>query len=195
MSSRPAIACLLLAMLATAACDRKSPAPEQATTSADEVSPDEAPAAAPTAGAGRLDRSHKGEPAPAITFADPAGKPVTLAAFKGKPVLLNLWATWCAPCVKEMPTLDAAAAAAGDRLTVLAVSQDMDAAKVAPFFGQRKFERLRPYTDAKMALSLGYGANLPTTILYDAAGKEVWRVTGDRDWTGTEAQKLIAEAA
>ena len=56
---------------------------------------------------GSFDRSHKGEAAPAYGFADPTGKQTTLAAYKGTPVLLNLWATWCAPCVAEMPTLDA----------------------------------------------------------------------------------------
>lgn len=160
----------------------------------DEVKPGNAatPAAPEKA---QVDRSHKGEAAPAVTFTDPAGRPVTLAAFKGKPLLVNLWATWCAPCVAELPTLDKRAATAGDKPVVLAVSQDIGgAAKVLPFLAQRGVKALKPYTDSDMALSLAYKANLPTTILYDATGHEIWRVAGGMDWTGADADKLIAEA-
>lgn len=195
MSSRSAIVCLLASALAIAGCDRKSPAPAQANTvAADEVAPDEVPpTAAPQTGG--LDRSHKGEAAAPVTFETPDGKPVTLATFKGKPLLLNLWATWCAPCVKEMPTLEGLAKTAGDRMTVLAVSQDMEGtAKVAPFFAKEKLVALEPYRDPKLGLSLAYQANLPMTILFDSAGKEVWRFTGAKDWTSDEAKALIAEA-
>lgn len=142
----------------------------------------------------KLDRSHKGEAAPAFPFVDAQGKKHTLADFRGKPVLLNLWATWCAPCVKEMPTLDALAAREGDRLQVLTISQDFDAAKVAPFFAEKKFRKLQPYRDPDLAFSTQLGVNLPTTILYDAAGREIFRMSGDADWSGDAAAKLIAEA-
>ncbi len=200
MASRVAIVCLLGTALALAACDKGSPSNGQAPAAdiagSDEVSSDEAPATgAPKAD--KIDRSHKGEAAPAVSFAAPGGTggPTTLASFKGKPVLVNLWATWCAPCVKEMPTLDAAAAALGDKVPVLAISQDMEPAKASAFLAERKFTHLKPYLDAKLALSTAYGASLPTTILYGADGKEIWRVTGDMDWTGAEAKKLLAEAA
>src|SRR5215213_4472067 len=75
------------------------------------------------ASAARLDRSHAGDPAPGAAFENPEGEPASLADFRGKPLLLNLWATWCAPCVVEMPTLDALAAREGERLEVLTVSQ------------------------------------------------------------------------
>ncbi|WP_085808312.1 TlpA disulfide reductase family protein [Sphingomonas sp. TZW2008] len=202
MPSRSGTVFLLAATLATAACDKQSPAPEQANVAAtapatpDEVAPDEvvssSKAAAPASGA--VDRTHKGEAAPALAFVDPAGKKVTLADFRGRPVLLNLWATWCAPCIKEMPSLDAAAAGAEDRVRVLAVSQDMQREKVAPFFAQRKLTHLAPYTDADMGLSLHYRVNLPTTIMFDAAGRELWRVSGALDWNGAAAKALIAEA-
>ena len=199
MSSRVAIACLLALGGLTAGCDRQSPPPEQANAvAADEVAPapDEAAPAGSAIGApspaGKVDRSHKGEAAPSASFADPAGKSVTLAAFVGKPVLVNLWATWCGPCVAEMPTLDALAGTGAVR--VVAVAQELQPEKVAPFFAERKFQHLQPYLDGKLGLSTALGANLPMTILYDAAGKEVWRVTGGFDWNAAEARKLVAEA-
>ncbi|WP_341209476.1 TlpA disulfide reductase family protein [uncultured Sphingomonas sp.] len=195
MASRVAIVCLLGTALVMAACDKPSPGNGQAGGQTEIASSDEVPAtSAPKVD--KIDRSHKGERAPDVTFTPAAGGAATsLAAFKGKPVLVNLWATWCAPCVKEMPTLDAAAATLGDKLPVLAISQDMEPAKATAFLAQRKFANLRPFLDPKLGLSTGYGANLPTTILYGADGKEIWRVTGDMDWTGAEAKKLLAEAA
>ena len=166
-----------------------------ATTGDAAASPDEVPATAgpaPTEGLVRPDFSHKGEAAPATAFRDAAGKPLTLTAFRGKPVLVNLWATWCAPCVAELPTLAALAGRDGGRVQVVAISQDTDAAKAAPFLAARGLTALTPYRDEQMALSLGYQANLPTTILYDAKGREVVRVTGGMDWSGADAAKLLA---
>ena len=193
-----------------AGCDRKSPAPEQAnaagsavgpaagnTATSDEVapSPDEA-TGAPAAPVEKIDRSHKGETGPTTSFTAPDGKSVTLASFKGKPLLLNLWATWCAPCVAEMPTLDAVAGAMKDKVQVVAVSQDLQGAeKVTPFFAQKAFTTLKPYLDAKASLSIAYQANLPTTILYDSNGREVWRMLGSYEWNTPAAAKLIAEAS
>lgn len=181
---RSVIGLLLVGALAIAGCDRQSQAPQQANQSV---------AATPQPG-GTLDRSHKGEAAPGIGFTDLAAKKTSLAAFRGKPVLLNLWATWCVPCIREMPTLDALAGKAHG-LTVIALSQDLKGAEqVAPFFAKAKYQHLVPYLDTDAAFSTTMGANLPTTILYDKAGKEVWRVSGDYDWAGAEAAALIAEA-
>ncbi len=145
--------------------------------------------------AGRLDRSHAGTPAPDAQFQDPAGEPVSFADFRGKPLLVNLWATWCAPCIAEMPTLDALAARE-PRLQVLALSQDLDGRqKVDAFFEQRKLAKLEAYLDTEMSMMSELKVQtLPTTILYDTRGREVWRMTGIQDWSGPRARALIAEA-
>ncbi len=201
MSSRPLIALLLVAGLVAGGCDRQSPKPEQAATAAQ--APNSAAPAPAANGAekivhetiGTLDRSHMGEAAPAVAFTGPDGKAVKIADFKGKPVLLNLWATWCAPCVAEMPTLDTLAGTLDGKVRVLTVSQDLEGAdKVGPFFAKLHFAHLQPWLDKDAGLSLAYQANLPTTILFDSTGHEVWRMAGGMDWTGGAAADLIAEA-
>ena len=189
---RPVIVCLLgLAALATAACDKQKAGKEQGGAPA-------ANAAAPATRypTGRLDRSHAGTAAPGVQFEDPEGEPATLADFRGRPLLVNLWATWCGPCVVEMPSLDRLAAQQGERVRVLALSQDLDGReKVAEFFAQRGFRHLEPFLDGDMAMmtALRIGT-LPTTILYDSDGREVWRMTGMAEWDGERARRLLAEA-
>ena len=175
---------LLLVVLGVSGCDRQKPDAPQA------------PAADAAQSGKGLDRSRKGKLAPTTAFNDPAGNTTSIAAFNGKPVLVNLWATWCAPCVKELPTIAALEAQQKDKLAVIAVSQDMtDKNAVDKFLTGRKVGRFAAYHDAEMALSLDLGVQvLPTTVLFDAAGKEVWRFTGDLDWTGDEAQALVGEA-
>ena len=177
---------LLTSLLAAlGACDREPPAPAK-----------DVPTIRPEL-AGRLDRSHRGTPAPGTAFEDPEGEQATFADFRGRPLLVNLWATWCAPCVAEMPTLDALATREEGRLHVLALSQDLDGqAKVDAFFAERRFAQLEPYIDPQLAL-MGELAvqSLPTTILYDAEGREVWRVTGIEDWQSARTAALIDEAA
>jgi thiol-disulfide isomerase/thioredoxin len=153
--------------------------------------------AAPAGPVQGIDRSKKGAPAPDTVFRDPDGGEISLADFKGNPVLLNLWATWCAPCVKELPTLDALAAVheRDGQFAVLTVSQDMGPQpSVSAFLDKLKLTRLGAFQDPKMALSGALGAEvLPTSVLYDAQGREVWRYVGDLDWSGPEAAKLLAE--
>ena len=150
------------------------------------------PAAEPEA----LDRSHKGQVLPAMPFAAPGGAPATFGAFRGHPLLVNLWATWCAPCVKELPSLDALAAREKGKLAVVAISEDDGGdAQVGPFFKAHDITNLVGYTDAKMKMTGPLGvAGLPTTMLFDGRGKEVWRTTGGRDWTSAETAALLAEA-
>jgi len=142
-----------------------------------------------------IDRSHKGEAAPTAAFTGPDDATVTLAAFRGKPLLVNLWATWCAPCVAEMPTLDALAARSGEAMAVIAVAQDLQGAEVVdPWFQKAGLKALQPYLDPENGLLDAYNSALPTTIFYDAAGQEIWRAIGAIDWQGKDAQALLAEA-
>lgn len=143
-----------------------------------------------------IDRSHKGAPAPAAVFNNPDGGKISIAKFKGVPVLVNLWASWCAPCVKELPTLDQLVRAQGSKLNVVAISQDDGPhASVEAFLNTHKIATLDSYQDPKMALSGALGAEvLPTSVLYDAKGKEVWRYVGDQDWTSAGAVRLVDEA-
>ena len=175
---------LLLIGLASQACDRQKPTAEQA-------------APGPAAAAKGVDRSHKGEAAPKVGFHDPDGGDVDLAAFRGKPLLVNLWASWCAPCVKELPTLDRLASARDGELGVIAVSQDMaPQTSVKAFLDTHGIAGLGAFHDPDMGLASALDVRvMPTTVLYDADGRERWRFTGDLDWTGTEAQKLLAEAS
>lgn len=173
------------ALLALASCNKPSqPAANQSAAAGPEV---------PGKG---VDRTHKGQAAPETSFNDPDGKATSLKAFAGKPTLVNLWASWCVPCIKELPTLDRLAQAKNGKLNVVAISQDMDVphASVVAFLQKHQIENLQSYQDPKMALSGALDAEvLPTSILYDSNGREVWRYVGDQDWTSAGAAKLLGE--
>ena len=176
---RPLIACLLV--LALAACDSKPQG----------------------CAARRRCRAEIGRQAsifrsaarkcPAIPFSDEkGGGPATLTQFRGKPLMVNLWATWCAPCIAEMPAIDAMADREKDRFRVITVSQDLQGDKVAPFFKEKGFRNLPQYLDQQNVLMQAFQTEtLPTTIFFDAKGKEQWRVLGAMDWNGEAAKKLI----
>ncbi len=145
----------------------------------------------------RLSFKTAGSAAPTTTFETKAGS-TNLAAFKGKVVVLNLWATWCAPCLKEMPALDRLAAATkGDDVVVLAVSQDMAGWRaVDPWWQKAKLAHLVPYIDKKMQLGFGLGAaGLPLTLIYDRQGREVARLNGPAAWDSPQAQALLRSIA
>ena len=181
------IATLLLCLTPmVAGCDRqKADAPQAPAADAQETK--------------GLDRSHRGEAAPTVKFTNPDGGDFDLGKFRGNPVLVNLWASWCAPCIKELPTLQLLEQAQADegKLGVIAVSQDMaPQGSVDAFLAERDIGRFAAYHDEQMGLSSALGTQiLPTTILYAAQGREVWRYVGDLDWTGEEARKLLAEVA
>ena len=190
MVAFPRLLPLLPLALGLAGCDGNKAAPEQGGNRAQAAQPGELPPAS------RLDRSHAGTMAPTSSFENPSGEAASLADFGGKPLLVNLWATWCAPCIAEMPTLDALAAREQGKLQVLAISQDMEGkAKVDAFFAERRFTKLEPYIDPELGLMSALKVEtLPTTILYNAEGREVWRVVGIEDWRSARAAALIAEA-
>ncbi|MGC6399769.1 TlpA family protein disulfide reductase [Sphingomonas sp. FW199] len=181
---------VLIVAAAIGGCDRQS---GDAGQGADNSTPAISNAVAEAKGT--QDRTQVGTPAPDYAFTDADGKSLTLATFKGKPVLVNLWATWCAPCVAEMPTLDALAKRETGKLAVLAISQDMDGAKkVLPYLEKAKLPNLVPYLDPDLRFSVGLNASLPTTILYDSEGREVWRYVGPMDWSSEAAAQMISEA-
>ncbi len=181
---------LFLAMLTVAGCDRQKPEPQQGEA-----------AGAPVAGIKRgIDRSHKGEPFPDLTFrqddGDGAGD-MSFEPFLGVPTLVNFWASWCAPCVKELPTLKKIAWTKERDLWVLPINQDTaPQASVRAFMAKHGVEELGNYQDPGMVVSGALKVQvLPTSILFDENGREVWRYVGDLDWTGEEASRLLAEAS
>jgi thiol-disulfide isomerase/thioredoxin len=138
-----------------------------------------------------------GNAAPKAVFSGTDGRDVTLADFAGRPLLVNIWATWCAPCKAEMPTLDALAVLEEGQVSVIAVSQDLQGRKpVRAFFEAASITNLEPFTDPDNAIltSLGNNIALPTTILYDSDGYEIWRVMGGVEWDDAEMAKLLNEA-
>ncbi len=133
-------------------------------------------------------------PAPQTSFTDGSGKEISLTTFKGQVVVLNFWATWCAPCVREMPTLDRLQAKlGGDGLAVVAVSQDRGGpAVVAPFFKELGIRELKVYLDPGGELAQEFGLKgLPTTLLIDAEGRVVGGLEGPAEWDSEEALTLI----
>jgi thiol-disulfide isomerase/thioredoxin len=134
------------------------------------------------------------EELPEVKFQDAAGKERTLADWRGKVVLLNLWATWCLPCRKEMPALDRLQRELGsDRFEVVALSVDRTGlAGARKFLDETKVEKLALYADgtARMANTLR-AAGLPATLLIDRDGREVGRLLGPAEWDGEDAKRLI----
>lgn len=179
MSRSLLIACLSVGLLA--GCDRAADGGAQPA--------DAAPAAEAGALSGTIDASFAGTPLPDLVVKDAAGRSLDLGAAEG-PVLINLWATWCAPCVEEMPQLDSLAAALDGEVRVITISQDLRGAEVvAPFFAAKGFARLEPWLDPETQLSAQFSpaGQLPLTILFDASGKEVWRVAGGYRWADEAA--------
>jgi len=145
---------------------------------------------------GRVSVEFRGMAAPGLAFSNAQGQTIRLDDFEGQPLLVNLWATWCAPCIREMPTLDALAAREQGQLKVLTVSQDLQGAEVVgPFFAENSFAHLEQWLDEENAMMLTLAIDtLPITILYDEDGRELFRVIGGMDWAGERAETLISGA-
>ncbi|HYS49914.1 MAG TPA: TlpA disulfide reductase family protein [Xanthobacteraceae bacterium] len=135
---------------------------------------------------------------PELAFRDAAGAPKTLADWRGRAVLFNLWATWCVPCRKEMPALDALQAKlGGPRFDVVAVNIDTrDAEKPKAWLKEVGVNRLAYYADpsAKVFQDLklvGRAFGMPTTLLIDPAGCEIGSLAGPAEWASPDAVKVI----
>ncbi len=137
------------------------------------------------------------QPAPAPEepgVTDAFGGSVGLADFRGRVVLVNFWATWCAPCVREMPSLDRLQAKLGpEGLLVMAVSQDRKGLAAAePFYREQGLDNLEIFLDPKGAFARAMGVGgLPTSLLIDDRGRVVGGLEGPLEWDGPEAVELI----
>lgn len=183
----------LATLVLLAACQQQGPKAEAPTPQ-----PAEAAKAAGQPLHGQFDTQFAGKPAPDLPLdTNPDGATETLAdilkANPGKPVLVNLWATWCAPCLKELPTLDRLAADTKGKLVVVPISQDMEGwRKVSEAFTPAKYPNLTTRVESQMQFGFQLGARgLPLTILYGADGKEVWRYAGDRDWSSPDSRRKL----
>ena len=128
-------------------------------------------------------------PLPEIKFEDGNGDALLLAYFRGKTVLLNIWATWCVPCREEMPTLDALEAElGGPAFAVVALSIDRAGPEVVrKFYAEIGIQHLGLYIDASMQASFDLQApGLPTTLLIDSEGRELGRLVGPAEWDTPE---------
>jgi thiol-disulfide isomerase/thioredoxin len=134
---------------------------------------------------------------PDLEFQSADDKPLHFADFRGKALLVNFWATWCAPCVKEMSSLDRLQAKfPRDKFLVLPLSIDGPTRpKVAPFYKDRKLTHLGIYFDKGRKAMQGLDVSLlPTSILVDPAGRELGRLEGDADWDMPEGVALMKAA-
>jgi thiol-disulfide isomerase/thioredoxin len=156
------------------------------------------PAASASKFAAKFVKPGQPTPPPDHTFYDASGKAMKIADLKGKVVVMNIWATWCAPCQAEMPTLARLQAAyKGKPVEVVAVSIDTtdDAAKATLFIAQN--EPLKFYHDRAMKMPFvlkPVAPGAPTTVIYGKDGLEVGRVAGEADWSGDDVKAVIDQA-
>lgn len=135
-------------------------------------------------------------PVSAVTFTDRDGDEHSLADWQGKVVLLNFWATWCAPCREEMPALDALQAAlGGDDFEVVTIATGRNAVdRIDAFFTEIGVENLPVLLDPRQQVARDMGVmGLPVTVLIDREGNEVARYLGDADWASDAAQQLVTQ--
>jgi thiol-disulfide isomerase/thioredoxin len=135
------------------------------------------------------------EAAPDVAFETEEGGEMTLADYEGRHLVVNFWATWCAPCRHEMPTLSALQEALGgeDFAVVTIATGRNPAPAMKKFFDEIGVENLPLHRDPKSALARSRGVfGLPITVLLDPQGREVARLQGDADWNSDSARAIIA---
>ena len=132
-------------------------------------------------------------PAPAVSFVDLTGNTVNLSEFTGKIVLVNLWATWCEPCLREMPSLARMQLRLGDKITVVAVSEDRGGSKtVEPFIDKLELKSIKTYLDPKSTAERAFKVQgLPTSFLIDRQGRILGRVEGAAEWDSPELLDIL----
>jgi thiol-disulfide isomerase/thioredoxin len=132
-------------------------------------------------------------PAPVISFVDLAGNTVSLSEFTGKIVLVNLWATWCEPCLREMPSLEQVQSRLGDKIAVVAISEDHGGSKtVEPFIDKLGLKSVKIYLDPKSVIERAFKVRgLPTSFLIDREGRVLGRVEGAAEWDAPKLLKVL----
>jgi thiol-disulfide isomerase/thioredoxin len=151
---------------------------------------------APPEALSRLAAVSKPRSLPAVAFTDARGGRVSLAVFRGRTVLLNLWATWCAPCVRELPAL-AHLQRALPNLTIVAVNEGRETAPAtASFLKAHGAQALRVYLDADHAFLAALGVEgLPLSVLVDASGVERAQASGPAEWDDPDAIAWLRDVA
>ncbi len=133
-------------------------------------------------------------PRPADTWMDEAGKTVSLADFAGKVVMVNFWASWCPPCLRELPSINRLQAALGGKdFTVVALNIDQAGKSIAKRLTRKlKLDKLALYLDPKSAVPKSWKIKtMPTTILFDRQGREVGKLEGGVEWDTQATIKLV----
>ncbi|MEP3889512.1 MAG: TlpA disulfide reductase family protein [Hellea sp.] len=130
---------------------------------------------------------------PKMTFKLPDGAEMTLSNYKGKTILVNIWATWCAPCIAEMPMLDQLQAEKGSsKFEVVTISLDRTAQEAESWFEKNNIKNLPLWHDSTYGVSGKLELpGVPTSIFYNGQGREIARVLGEVDWTSPEALALV----
>ena len=133
------------------------------------------------------------QPAPELSLTDLDGKIASLADFKGKLLVLNLWATWCGPCLEEMPSLEQLQVNLPDKLVVIAVSEDRGGSKIVlPFLSKLGLKKVKVYLDPKSDVGHAFDVRgLPTSIVIGADGKVLGKVEGAAEWDSVEMHGVL----
>ncbi len=129
-----------------------------------------------------------------VSLTDLSDNPAFLSQFRGKIVLVNVWATWCGPCVMEMPALDHLQATLGSQdFVVVPVSIDRGGAhQASPFLARMGVKSMTPFFDKSNSIGRFLGASrIPVTVIIGRDGNEIGRLVGTADWEGQEAQALL----